>query len=80
MAKNANLIGVKVLPDDGPGPSTSLLAGLNYVARRHHDRSAQKDFVASVISLSLAFGDRSKPVEAAIQKLVEGGVHAAVSF
>ncbi|KAK0622256.1 Alkaline protease 2 [Lasiodiplodia hormozganensis] len=79
VAKNANLIGVKVLPDDGPGPSTSLLAGLNWVARRHHDRSAQKDFVASVISLSLAFADRSKPVEAAIQKLVEGGVHAALA-
>ncbi|OJD32183.1 peptidase s8 s53 subtilisin kexin sedolisin protein [Diplodia corticola] len=79
VASNANLIGIKVLSDAGPGPSTALLAGLNYIATQHDSRSADADFVASVMSMSFGFEERSSAIETAIQKLVQAGVHAAIA-
>ena len=52
-ASNANIIGVKVLSDDGSGSSASVLAGLDYILQQHLARSTQPGFVASVLSASL---------------------------
>ncbi|KAK7563745.1 peptidase S8/S53 domain-containing protein [Phyllosticta paracitricarpa] len=78
IASNANLIGVKVLDSAGSGTSSGLIGGLDYVASQHSSRSSERDFIASVASMSLGFSGRSTSVESALKSLSSAGVHIAV--
>ncbi|KKY16231.1 putative glycosyl hydrolase family 20 [Diplodia seriata] len=75
VASAANVVGVKVLSDAGPGPSNALLAGLDWVAARHGEGEGR----TSVMSMSLGFEERSEAIEAAVAEMVRGGVHAALA-
>ncbi|KAK7521356.1 subtilisin-like protease [Phyllosticta citriasiana] len=79
IASNANLIGVKVLDSAGSGTSSGLIGGLDYVASQHSSRSSERDFIASVASMSLGFSGRSTSVESALKSLSSAGVHIAVA-
>ncbi|KAL1640477.1 hypothetical protein SLS58_006977 [Diplodia intermedia] len=71
VAGSANVVGVKVLSDAGPGPSTALLAGLDWVAGRHGE--GEGDGRASVMSMSLGFEERSEAIEAAVGEMLAAG-------
>ncbi|KAG6896202.1 hypothetical protein C0992_009743, partial [Termitomyces sp. T32_za158] len=73
VAKQANLIAVKVLGDDGKGDWSDLIAGLDWV-----QKSARASGRPSVASLSLG-GPGSAVVDAAVAKLATVNIHAIVA-
>ncbi|KAG6885335.1 hypothetical protein C0992_005209, partial [Termitomyces sp. T32_za158] len=73
VAKEANLIAVKVLGDDGNGTWSDLIAGLDWV-----QKSSQASGRPSVASLSLG-GPGSTVVDAAVTELVNDNVHVIVA-
>ncbi|KAG8936609.1 subtilisin-like serine protease [Tulasnella sp. 418] len=74
VAKNAQLVAVKVLSDDGAGTTSSILAGLQYVTSQHVAGNR-----ISVVSLSFVTTDRDKVVDMAIDKTVKKGIHVVVA-
>ncbi|RPB25004.1 subtilisin-like protein [Terfezia boudieri ATCC MYA-4762] len=79
IAKNANLIAVKVLGDDGSGGNDDILAGLDFVAQRHEQRKTQANFKGSVISMSLGSDQRSRALDQAVQAASRRGIHVSVA-
>ncbi|KAI0053575.1 peptidase 1 [Auriscalpium vulgare] len=75
VAKNANLIGVKVLGDDGKGDNSVLVSGINWVASDLKKRVPRPPSVASISIGS----DPSKAIDDAVTALVNLGVHVVVS-
>ncbi|TEB17669.1 serine protease [Coprinellus micaceus] len=73
VAKKAKLHGVKVLSDLGSGTTSDVISGMDFVLCERN-----KFGRPTVASMSLG-GGISPPLDAAAQKLVEGGVHLVVA-
>jgi cerevisin len=73
VAKECNLIGVKVMGRTGSGTTSDLIAGTQYVADQHNDGDR------SVVNLSLGFSGTSPTFDAALEALIADGVSAAVA-
>ncbi|KKY20258.1 putative peptidase s8 s53 subtilisin kexin sedolisin [Diplodia seriata] len=67
VATNANLISVK------------YLAGLDWILSQHANRSAQPDFVASVVSISLSWSTVFDNIDMATKELSAAGIHVAIA-
>ena len=73
VAKGANIIGVKVLADNGSGSTTDIVDGLNWVLQ-----NAKSTGKPSIASMSLG-GDQSQALDDAVTKLIAAGVQVAVA-
>lgn len=73
IAKNANLIAVKVLNCKGGGTFSGILKGFEYSARVHRSSTTP-----SVVNMSLG-GSRSSTLNRASAKLVSFGMHVIVA-
>ncbi|KAL1622077.1 hypothetical protein SLS54_005142 [Diplodia seriata] len=79
VATNANLVSVKVIEDDGLGSTSAYLAGLDWILSQHANRSAQPDFVASVVSISLSWSTVFDNIDMATKELSAAGIHVAIA-
>ncbi|CAJ2500165.1 Uu.00g030180.m01.CDS01 [Anthostomella pinea] len=75
VAKNVNLIGVKVLGADGGGTNADVIDGLNFV---ESDVAEKKLAGKTVMNMSLG-GGQSTAINNAIEGLVEAGVVPVVA-
>ncbi|EPE08531.1 serine protease [Ophiostoma piceae UAMH 11346] len=75
VAKNVQLVGVKVLDADGAGTNSDVIAGMNWVAA---NATASGLSGKAVLNMSLG-GSRSRAVNAAINGLVAAGVVPVVA-
>lgn len=71
VAKNANIVGVKVLGADGSGSNTGVIDGINFVAKDAQGKRA-------VMNMSLG-GPKSDAVNAAVNALSRQGVVPVVA-
>jgi subtilisin family serine protease len=72
VAKNAQLVPVRVLGCDGSGSYSNVISGLEYVASQY---SAGAKFV---VNMSLG-GPSSSTIDGAVQTLIAKGVHVVVA-
>ncbi|KAK6527460.1 hypothetical protein TWF694_004449 [Orbilia ellipsospora] len=80
VAKNVNLVGVKVLAGPrGSGSTSAIMGGLQFAYQRHMQRMKDPNFKGSVISMSL--GGRGNPasVRQAMQMASNAGMHISVA-
>ncbi|HEX7242441.1 MAG TPA: S8 family peptidase [Longimicrobiaceae bacterium] len=70
VAKGVNLVAVRVLPCSGPGPSSNVIAGIDWVRYNHA--------TPAVANLSLG-GGALQAMDDAIQNLVSSGVTVVVA-
>jgi len=75
VAKNANLVAVKVLNSGGSGTVAGITEGVNWVANTHSSSPGRK----SVMNMSLGTSPPSDTLEAAIVAAVTAGVNTCVS-
>ncbi|KAK2612248.1 hypothetical protein QQS21_001674 [Conoideocrella luteorostrata] len=75
VAKKIKLFGVKVLDNQGSGSASSVIAGMNFVARDHKKRGCKKGVV---VNMSLG-GPYSKAQNQAAAALVRSGAFVAVA-
>ncbi|KAF8161600.1 serine protease [Crassisporium funariophilum] len=73
VAKNANIIAVKVLSDAGSGSISGIVTGLNWVISQ-----AKLSGRPTIVSMSLG-GGASTVLDNAIASLTEAGIHVAVA-
>lgn len=71
VAKNVNIIGVKVLDSTGRGTDSSVIAGIDYVSKKVAERKSE--FINSVANMSLG-GSASKALDDAVTAAIENGV------
>lgn len=81
VASGANLIGVKVLGDDGGGESSNTIAGIDYVLQAHEKRKASgdADFRGSIMSMSWGLDSESPSIQTAIKAALSQGIHVSVA-
>lgn len=79
VAKNANIIAVKVLGADGSGSNADIVAGLNFVISEHDRRKNEPGFKGSVISMSLGSNSRSTALDNIVTGATKQGVHVSVA-
>lgn len=75
VAKNTNLIAVKVMNRFGSGMTTDIVAGIEWVQQQHEASTHKK----SVMNISLGSSGTSPTMEAAVQSAIDAGVHAAIA-
>lgn len=75
VAKNATLIGVKVLDADGGGTNSGVIQGLNFVAS---DAKSKGLSGKAVMNMSLG-GSKSSAVNAAVEAIASAGVVPVVA-
>ncbi|KAG8899422.1 subtilisin-like serine protease [Tulasnella sp. 403] len=73
IARNAKVIAVKVLSDQGSGSTSGIIAGIDWVVKQY-----RQNRVPSVMSLSLG-GARNIPLDHAVTCAVNAGVHTTVA-
>ncbi|KAK6511122.1 hypothetical protein TWF481_000044 [Arthrobotrys musiformis] len=79
VAKNVNLIGIKVLGDNGSGSIAGIVSGIDSVIIEHGKRSRDATFQGSVISMSLGGDGLPQAMFIALQKASQAGIHISVA-
>ncbi|RIA98388.1 peptidase S8/S53 domain-containing protein [Glomus cerebriforme] len=74
VARNANLIAVRVLDKTGSGSNSAVINGLSFVLQQHNNGKNKN----SVVNMSLG-GASSQAVNSAVKDLTDAGVHVAVA-
>ncbi|ELT96038.1 hypothetical protein CAPTEDRAFT_163820 [Capitella teleta] len=75
VAKNTNLIAVKVMNRFGSGLTTDIVAGIEYVTTQHQASTSKK----SVMNISLGSAGDSPAMNGAVEAAIAAGVHAAIA-
>ncbi|EJS41767.1 ysp3p [Saccharomyces arboricola H-6] len=80
VAKNTNIVAVKVLRSNGEGTVSDVIKGIEYVAKDHVESSKKRDtnYRGSTANLSLG-SSKSPAMEMAVNAAVDSGVHFAVA-
>lgn len=80
VAKNANVVAVKVLRSNGSGTMSDVLKGVEYAAKAHQKQAEEKKkgFKGSTANMSLG-GGKSPALDLAVNAAVEAGIHFAVA-
>ncbi|KAK6338131.1 hypothetical protein TWF696_001602 [Orbilia brochopaga] len=79
VAKNVNLMGVKVLQDDGSGSIAGIVQGIDFVIQSHQRRQRSQDFAGSVISMSLGGDGLPQSMFNILSKATSAGIHVSVA-
>ncbi|KAI5849168.1 peptidase S8/S53 domain-containing protein [Tricharina praecox] len=78
VAKNANIIAVKVLGPDS-GFTSDILAGIDWMMQNHEKRMKTGNFAGSVASMSLGSLEPSTSLNEAIAQANANGIHFSVA-
>ena len=80
VAKNADIVAVKVLRSNGSGTMSDVVKGVEYVAEAHKKavEEQKKGFKGSTANMSLG-GGKSPALDLAVNAAVKAGVHFAVA-
>lgn len=80
VAKNANVVAVKVLRSNGSGTMSDVVKGVEYAAKAHQKQAGEKKkgFKGSTANMSLG-GGKSPALDLAVNAAVETGLHFAVA-
>ncbi|CAI4051177.1 putative subtilisin-like protease YSP3 SKDI_15G1580 [Saccharomyces kudriavzevii IFO 1802] len=80
VAKNTNILAVKVLRSNGEGTVSDVIKGIEYVAKNHIASSKKRGskFKGSTANLSLG-SSKSPAMEMAVNAAVDCGVHFAIA-
>lgn len=80
VAKEANIIAVKVLSSNGSGSMSDVVKGVDYATNSHLEnvKNKKKGFKGSVANMSLG-GGKSAALDYAVNEAVRSGVHFAVA-
>ena len=70
VCKDAKLFAVKVLTCEGSGSTSSVIAGMDYVFKRHLQREKENPKVRSIMSMSLG-GGKSLAMNRVVEKMVK---------
>jgi cerevisin len=79
VAQGANIIGVKVLGDDGSGSSSDTIKGMDWVVTQHEKRKTQPGFVGSIMSMSWGLQGTANAVDEVIAGASAAGIHVSVA-
>ncbi|KAK6345827.1 hypothetical protein TWF730_010170 [Orbilia blumenaviensis] len=79
VAKNVNILGVKVLENSGSGSIAGIVRGIDFVVTQHNLRKNQNNFQGSVISMSLGGDGLPQSMFNILQKATQAGVHVSVA-
>lgn len=80
VAKNANLVAVKVLRSNGSGSMSDVVKGVEFAANAHQQavKENKKGFKGSTANMSLG-GGKSPALDLAVNAAVNAGIHFAVA-
>ena len=80
IAKNADIVAVKVLRSNGSGTMTDVIKGVEFAAKSHQDavKKGKKGFKGSTANMSLG-GGKSPALDLAVNAAVKAGLHFAVA-
>ncbi|SCU79608.1 LANO_0A06876g1_1 [Lachancea nothofagi CBS 11611] len=80
VAKNAEVVAVKVLRSNGSGSMSDVVKGVEFAAKSHQDavKSNKKGFKGSTANMSLG-GGKSPALDMAVNAAVKAGLHFAVA-
>ncbi|RVD86195.1 uncharacterized protein DFL_004484 [Arthrobotrys flagrans] len=79
VAKNVNLLGVKVLDTQNGGSLSNFVAGVDFALSSHLQRRGQPGFKGSIINMSLGGPGFAQPLFEALQRATQAGMHVAVA-
>jgi cerevisin len=79
VAKNVNLLGVKVLQDNGSGSIAGIVEGIDTVVTRHNAQKNAQGFQGSIISMSLGGDGLPQSMFTALKKATDAGIHVSVA-
>ncbi|KAK6539331.1 hypothetical protein TWF694_009564 [Orbilia ellipsospora] len=79
VAKNANILGVKILDASGEGDDENIAAGIDAVIDSHEKRKTQPGFMGSVISMSLGGIGTSVSLADIVRRASQAGIHIAAA-
>ncbi|KAF3915444.1 Aqualysin-1 [Orbilia brochopaga] len=79
VAKNVNLLGIKVLDSTNRGSGAGILAGMEAALASHLRRVNQQGFVGSVMSMSIGGGGPSQAQLNVLQRMTQAGMHVSIS-
>ncbi|ODV93490.1 hypothetical protein PACTADRAFT_46791 [Pachysolen tannophilus NRRL Y-2460] len=80
IAKNAEVVAVKVLSSDGSGSMSDVIKGVEFVANAHTKavKEGKKGFKGSTANMSLG-GGNSPALDMAVNAAVKAGIHFGVA-
>lgn len=80
IAKNADIVAVKVLRSNGSGTMSDVIKGVEFAAKSHQDavKKGKKGFKGSTANMSLG-GGKSPALDLAVNAAVKAGLHFAVA-
>ncbi|KAI5812952.1 peptidase S8/S53 domain-containing protein [Pyronema omphalodes] len=78
VAKNANIISVKVLDKKG-GDTADIIKGIDTMVNRHEQQKKKPGFAGSVANMSLGARYRSRSLEMALLGASKKGIHCVVA-
>lgn len=80
LAKNADIVAVKVLRSNGSGTMSDVVKGVEFAAKSHQDavKKGKKGFKGSTANMSLG-GGKSPALDLAVNAAVKAGLHFAVA-
>ncbi|KAJ3364841.1 serine protease [Allomyces javanicus] len=81
VSKNAKIVAVKVLGDNGSGSMSDVVKGVEFTVTHHHQRAKKAKNgkkPKSVANMSLG-GGKSRMLDRAVDAAVDAGVHFAVA-
>lgn len=79
VAKNANVVAVKVLGSDGSGTMSDVISGVEWTVQAHREESKKnKKYKGSTANMSLG-GGKSPSLDLAVNAATQAGVHFAVA-
>ncbi|KAK6506774.1 hypothetical protein TWF481_005234 [Arthrobotrys musiformis] len=78
VAKNVNLLGIKVLDSNNRGSGAGILAGMEAALASHLQRRNAPGFAGSVISMSIGGGGSQSQFDV-LRRITEAGMHVSLS-
>lgn len=80
VAKNADIVAVKVLRSNGSGTMSDVVKGVEFAAKSHQEvvKKGKKGFKGSTANMSLG-GGKSPALDLAVNAAVKAGLHFAVA-
>ncbi|EWC45661.1 hypothetical protein DRE_05222 [Drechslerella stenobrocha 248] len=79
VAKNVNLLGIKVLDSSNRGSGAGILAGMEAALASHLRRMNTQGFIGSVMSMSIGGGGPSQAQLNVLQRMARAGMHVSIS-
>ncbi|KAK6528440.1 hypothetical protein TWF281_009681 [Arthrobotrys megalospora] len=79
VAKNANILAMKVINNAGSGPSSAIVQAIDHAIRRHNQRRRDPNFKGSVVSMSLSGPGTAESLRNMMLAATRAGIHFSIA-